>query len=170
MSGWYKHSRNLFERPWAKDAKMVAVYEYLHCAAYVNDGMLHGQLIRRGSCLTSRMSIMDATGLSAQEVRSRMQKLLEYGEVIVKATNIGTIVTNHQPTTNQQPALYIKEDKNNNNILRSRYTPSKKRESNKELALEIKAIYNKSLSLRNNILYANHKVCFFTSSIFIFYL
>ena len=93
MSGWYKHSRNLFERPWAKDPKMIAVYEYLHCVAYVNDGLLHGQLIRRGSCLTSRTAIMDATGLSAQEVRSRLAKLLEYEEIIIKTTNIGTIVT-----------------------------------------------------------------------------
>ena len=172
MSGWYKHSRNLFDRPWAKDAKMVAVYEYLHCCAYVNNGMLHGQLIRRGSCPTSRSAIMEATGLSAQEVKSRLAKLLEYGEIIVKATNYGSIITlcdydsfgmsddlfelnstneqptqqptNNQPTTNQQPALYIKEGRIiEDNILRSRYTPSKKRESNKELALEIKAIYNK---------------------------
>lgn len=167
MNGWFKHSRNLFERPWAKDPKAVAVYEYLHCVAYVNDGMLHGQLIRRGSCLTSRVAIMDATGLSAQEVRTRLAKLLEYGEIIVKATNLGSIISvcdydsygmaddlfrlnstsqepskNH-PRTSQEPTLYIKEDRIYNNILRSHYVPSKKRESNKELALEIKAIYNK---------------------------
>lgn len=164
--GWYKHHRNLFERPWAKDAKMIAVYEYLHCVAYVNDGLLHGQLIRRGSCLTSRTAIMDATGLSAQEVRSRLAKLLEYKEIIIKTTNIGTIVTicdydtygvqndlfdvtptneqptNNQPTTNEQPALYIKEGRIYNNILRSHYIPSKQRE-NKAVALEIKALYNK---------------------------
>ena len=167
MNGWFKHSRNLFERPWAKDAKMVAVYEYLHCVAYVNDGMLHGQLIRRGSCPTTSSAIMEATGLSEQEVRTRIRKLLDYGEIIVKATNYGKIITicdydscgvsddlfelnlttqdhtQEQPSNTPRNTPYIKEDRIYNNILRSHYVPSKKRESNKELALEIKAIYNK---------------------------
>ena len=93
MSGWFKHNRNLFDRPWAKDPKMVAVYEYLHCVAYVNDGKLHGHIIRRGSCMTSRKAIMEETGLSDYEVKSRLQKLLEAGEIIVKSTNYGTIIT-----------------------------------------------------------------------------
>ena len=167
MSGWYKHSRNLFERPWAKDPKMIAVYEYLHCVAYVNDGMLHGQLIRRGSCPTSSSAIMEATGLSEQEVRTRVKKLLEYGEIIVKPTNYGKIITlcdydscgvsndlfdvnltseqhtQEHPSNTPSNTPYIKEDRIYNNILRSHYIPSKKRE-NKELALEIKAIYNKT--------------------------
>ena len=166
MSGWYKHSRNLFERPWAKDPKMIAVYEYLHCVAYVNDGMLHGQLIRRGSCPTSSSAIMEATGLSEQEVRTRVKKLLEYGEIIVKPTNYGKIITlcdydscgvsndlfdvnltseqhtQEHPSNTPSNTPYIKEDRIYNNILRSHFIPSKKRE-NKELVLEIKAIYNK---------------------------
>ncbi len=170
MSGWYKHSRNLFERPWAKDPKMVAVYEYLHCVAYVNDGMLHGHLIRRGSCPTTSSAIMEATGLSEQEVRTRIRKLLDCGEIIVKATNYGKIITvcdydsyganndlfglnsttqqHPQQQTQEQPSNtpsntpYIKEDRIYNNILRSHFIPSKQRES-KELALEIMAIYNK---------------------------
>lgn len=171
MSGWYKHSRNLFERPWAKDPKMVAVYEYLHCVAYVGDGMLHGSLIRRGSCPTSSSAIMEATGLSEQEVRTRLKKLLEYGEIIVKPTNYGKIVTvcdydscgvsddlfdvnlttqdhtqehpRNTPSTTPTNTPYIKEDRIIEDNLRSHFIPSKKRENNKSVALEIKAIYNK---------------------------
>lgn len=167
MSGWYKHSRNLFERPWSKDPKMIAVYEYLHCVAYVNDGMLHGQLIRRGSCPTSSSAIMEATGMTEREVRTRIKKLLDYGEIIVKSTNYGKIITlcdydscgasndlfdlnsstecqtQGQPNVIPSVTPYIKEDRIYNNKLRSHYIPSKKRE-NKELALEIKAIYNKT--------------------------
>ena len=50
---------------------------------------------------------------------------------------------NNQRTTNEQPAIYIKEGRIIEDNLRSRYTPSKKRESSKSVALEIKAIYNK---------------------------
>ena len=93
MIGWFKHHRNLFERPWAKDPKTVVVYEYLHCHAYLNDGMLNGRLVRRGSCPTSRAAIMEGTGLSEDVVKSRLRKLLEYGEIIVNTSNMGSIIT-----------------------------------------------------------------------------
>ena len=50
---------------------------------------------------------------------------------------------NNQRTTNEQPALYIKEGRIIEDNLRTHFIPSKKRESSKDLALEIKAIYNK---------------------------
>ena len=93
MSGWYKQWRDIFDRKWAKDPKMVAVYVYLHSRAYVHKGSWRGQTIERGSCPTSRSDIMEGTGLTEQEVKSRMQKLAEYGEIIVKSSNHGTIVT-----------------------------------------------------------------------------
>lgn len=167
---WYKQDRNLFERVWAKDDKMVAVYVYLHCCAYLRDGMLHGEMIRRGSCPTTRSAIMEATGLTESEVKLRLRRLSDYGEIIVKTTNKGMIITvcdfdcyndtedifklnqSDESTAKVRPDYpldyppetpYIDNKKEEyNNILRSRYTPSKKRES-KELALEIKAIYNK---------------------------
>ena len=167
MSGWFKHSRNLFDRSWAKDPKMVSVYEYLHCVAYVNDGKLHGMLIRRGSCLTSRKAIMEETGLSDYEVKSRLQKLLDAGEIIVKSTNLGTIITicdydgynttddlftlnstnqlpNEPPTnypTNHQP-LYIKEGRREEDSLITHSVPYKTERETRDVALEIKKLYN----------------------------
>ena len=169
MSGWFKHNRNLFDRPWAKDPKMVAVYEYLHCVAYVNDGKLHGHIIRRGSCMTSRKDIMEETGLSDYEVKSRLQKLLEAGEIIVKSTNYGTIITlcdydgysdtedlfSLNPSSqlpNQPPAnyptnhqsLYIKEGRITEDSLRTHFVPSKTERETRDVALEIKNLYNKT--------------------------
>lgn len=167
MSGWYKHDRDMFLRPWAKDPKMVSVYDYLHCVAYVNDGILHGQKIRRGSCLTTRAAIMEATGLTAQEVRTRLNKLLEYGEVIIKPTNFGNIVTvcdyctydaqndlfGFNSTSGEQPhdqpqqqphehPLYIKEGRIIEDSLRTHYVPSKTERETRDVALEIKKLYN----------------------------
>lgn len=172
MSGWWKHDRDMFSRPWAKDPKTVSVYEYLHCVAYVCDGMLHGQRIRRGSCPTSRAAIMEATGLSAQEVRTRLRKLLEAGDIIVKPTNFGNIVTAcdycmfdatndlfelnstngeqpQQPTGNNptnnpsnQP-LYIKEDRIQNSLI-TPFSPYKTEREKQDEALEIKKLYNKT--------------------------
>lgn len=172
MSGWWKHSRDMYDRPWVKDPKMVTVYDYLHCRAFVNDGKLHGQIIRRGSCLTSRAEIAEATGLSDYEVKLRLRKLLEVGEIIVKATNYGTIVTlcdygGYNETedlfslnsTNELPSqppanypashqpLYIKEERiKEGNSLRSNFVPSKTERETRDMALEIKNLYNKTFS------------------------
>lgn len=171
MIGWFKHHRNLFERPWAKDPKTVVVYEYLHCHAYLNDGMLNGRLVRRGSCPTSRAAIMEGTGLSEDVVKSRLRKLLEYGEIIVNTSNLGSIITlcdyesyyepedifafntsNETPNkvTSQLPSqlpTYI-DNKNidNKNNLISPYSPYKNERENKDVALEVKKRYNKEFA------------------------
>lgn len=93
MTRWYKQQCNLFDREWSNDPKTVVVYVYLHCYAYVQQKMWHGILVRRGSCPTSRAAIMEATGLSEQEVKSRLKKLVTYGEIIIKSTNQGNIIT-----------------------------------------------------------------------------
>lgn len=171
MSGWFKHDRDMFSRPWAKDPKMVSLYDYLHCVAYVNDGILHGQKIRRGSCQTTRAAIMEATGLSAQEVRTRIKKLLEYGEIVVKPTNFGNIVTicdyciydasndlfafnstneeqPQQPTRNNPSnhPLYIKEGRIKEDSLITPFSPYKTERETRDVALEIKKQYNQIFS------------------------
>ena len=169
--GWYKHNRNLFERSWAKDSKMVAVYEYLHCCAYVRDQPYRDMIIRRGSCLTSRAAIMEGTGLSEHDVKSRLKKLLDNGEIIVNSSNLGTIITvcdydgydssedlfslnsssespNGLPSESpnglpsESPTLiYNKKEEYNNNL---RSIPSKiEREKKKAVTQEIKKQFNK---------------------------
>lgn len=91
---WYKQDSGLFDRPWTVDAKAVSLYVYLHCAAYVNDKrLLNGQIIRRGSCPVKYEDIAERTKLTVKEIRLRLKLLAECGEVIVKRTNRGVIVT-----------------------------------------------------------------------------
>ena len=167
---WYKQDSSVFDRVWAKDPKMVSIYLYLHCHAYVQDGMLSGRLVRRGSCPTSRPAIMEGTGLSEEEVKLRLSRLKSYGEIIVNPTNRGMIITlcdydgyndtedlfslipptkptaqAHTQTTPQEPpqATTHIEYKNIENNLRSHFIPSKQRESREDLAYEIRKLYNK---------------------------
>lgn len=169
MNSWYKQDRDLFDRAWVKDPKCVSVYVYLHCHAYVRDGRLHGQIIRKGSCPTSKPAIEEATGLTRDEVKLRLRTLRDSGEIIVKPTNKGMIVTlcdydgynesedlfwlnmptedstqtTTQTTTRNTP--YIDNKIIDNKNIRSNYIPSnKERESNKSVVYEIKAIYNKT--------------------------
>jgi len=172
---WYKQNCNLFERPWAKDAKMVAVYVYLHCNAYVQDGRLHGQIVRRGSCPTSRSAIMEGTGLSEHDVKLRLEKLLQEGEIILNSSNLGTIITlcdydsyndsnvffddfsssqspneapaNH-PTKHQlitQPIYNKTEEYKTEDNLIS-LTPYKNERESSDVALEVKKRYNKDFA------------------------
>ena len=168
---WYKQDRGLFERPWAKDASMVAVYVYLHCCAYLQDGMLHGQLVRRGSCPTTRAAIMEATGLTESEVKLRLKRLKQYGEIIVKTSNKGMIITlcdydsynqpedlfgtysvrqDTTPDTRPDSTLdsspetpYIDIKKEDNKSIRSHYIPSNNERENED-SYEIKKLYNKT--------------------------
>ena len=68
MNGWYKRQRNIPERPWFKDAKVLQLFDYLESVAYVIDGSFEGITVRRGSCPTTRPDMMEATGLSYKEV------------------------------------------------------------------------------------------------------
>lgn len=172
MNGWYKQNRDLFDRGWSNDAKAVSVYVYLHCVAYTTDKKLHGQIIRRGSCLTSRKTIMEETGLSEYDVKSRLKILLEAGEIIVKYSNKGTIITvcdyeccnkpddlfslnsssqlpNELPSQlpNELPTsiIYNKKEDNKNNL---RINSKMERERNKALAYEIKEQYNRTFAGR----------------------
>lgn len=171
---WYKQDRGLFERSWTKDAGMVAIYVYLHCYAYLQDGILHGQLVRRGSCPTTRAAIMEATGLSESEVKLRLKKLKEVGEIIIKTSNKGVIITicdydgynkpedlfeaysvrqDHTPDSSQDhtpdsspEAPYIDIKKEDNKIIRSNLVPSNNEREKDDEAYEIKKIYNKTFN------------------------
>lgn len=162
MSGWYKQWRDIFDRKWAKDPKMVAVYVYLHTRAYVYRGDWHGQTIERGSCPTSRSAIMEGTGLTEQEVKSRMQKLVDYGEIIIKSSNHGTIVTvcdydvyevqedlfgfessSQQPANNQQgTSLYKEEGRIKEDNLINPFSLYKNERERKMMVKEIQKKYN----------------------------
>ena len=161
---YYRQLCNVYDRVWAKDAKMVSVYLYLHCCAYVQDGELHGIKIRRGSCLTSRTAIMEATGLSEADVKSRLKLLANYGEIIRNPSNLGTIITicdydgycgsddlfsfnssSELPSQSPTTPIYRNNGIIVNNNLRTHYIPSKiERDNAKSLIYEIKEIYNKT--------------------------
>lgn len=172
MSGWYKQQRNRSERPWFKNAKAAQLYDYLKDVAYVVDGQYEGLRIRRGSCPTTRAEMMEATGQTYAEIRSSLNTLLSYGEIIVRASNRFTIVTicdydacgtqtdlfedySVQPTSNESLAvvqpesnrsltspIYIKEERIEDSLI-SPYSPYKTEREKEDVALEVKKRYNK---------------------------
>ena len=166
MNGWYKRQRNIPERPWFKDAKVLQLFDYLESVAYVIDGSFEGITVRRGSCPTTRPDMMEATGLSYKEVDRCLRILKSYGEIIVKGycrfsvitvcgydsyatsdplfgTTEGTATGTAMGTTEGTAHLLTIEDKNKDNLI-TPYSPYKNEREKEELALEIKKRYNKT--------------------------
>ena len=169
MGGWYKRQRNIPERPWFKDAKVLQLFDYLEATAYVTDGMFEGTIIRRGSCPTTRPDMMEATGLSYKEVDRCLRILSSYGEIIVKGnyrfsiiticgydtfgtqqtlfgttegTAEGTAEGTTEGTTEGTAHLLTKEERYKD-ILITPYSPYKKERERQDLAKEVQKRYNK---------------------------
>ena len=169
MSGWYKRQRNIPERPWFTDAQVLQLYDYLEAKAYVSDGMYEGQLIRRGSCPTTRPELMEATGLSYKQVDRCLRVLSNYGEIIVRGNNRfsviivcsycnveqqlslfgtaggtaeGTAGDTARGTTEGTAHLLTIEERIKNNLI-SPYSPYKNEREKGDEALEVKKRYNK---------------------------
>ena len=166
MGGWYKRQRNVPERPWFKDAKVLQLFDYLEATAYVTDGNYEGQLIRRGSCPTTRPELMEATGLSYKEVDRCLRVLTSYGEIIVKGyyrfsiitvcgydsyntplslfgTDEGTAKGTTEGTTDGTAHLLTIEERYKD-ILITPYSPYKKERERQDVGLEVKKRYNKT--------------------------
>lgn len=168
--GWYKQQRNIPERPWFKDANVVLLYTALKATAYVTDGKYKGQIIRRGSCPTTRSDLMEITGLKRMTLDRCLKKLIGYGEILVKSSNQFSIVTvcdydsygmqeslfnetdgitngNTDGITNGNPTpIYIKEERIIEDNLISNFIPYKSERENSDVALEVKKRYNKEFS------------------------
>lgn len=166
-AGWYKQQRDLSERPWYKDSAMVHLYTYLKECAYVADSRYHGQIIRRGSCPVTRSDMAYVTGMSHAKIDRILRKLVNFGEIIIRANSRFSVITvcdydrcvmpenlfrttddttgdtTDDTTGDTTPPIYIKEDKNiyNNHISTSPYMMEREREEN--VAFEIKKRYNR---------------------------
>lgn len=165
MSGWYKQQRSITERPWFKDALMVQLYTYLKSMAYVADSKFEGRIIRRGSCPTTRSEMSEMTGMSVRTLDRVLRRLVAYGEIIVKGNSRFSVITICDYDSCVVPeSLFgaadgitdgitdgiaggttytnIKEGRIEDSLI-TPYSPYKTEREMKDLALEVKKMYNK---------------------------
>lgn len=170
MAVWYKRQRNIPERPWFKDGAVLQVFDYLEALAYVCDGRDRmGNIIRQGSCPTTRADIAEATGLSYKTVDRCLKKLIANNDIIVKGNSVGSVITicnyggygnsdslfgttddtpndttkyTTNDTTADTPHLSNIDNRYIDNLI-SPYSPYKKEREKEDLALEVKKRYNK---------------------------
>lgn len=98
------------------------------------DGRFQGQEVKRGQLITGRKVLSVQTGLSEQQIRTGLNKLISTNEITIKTTNKNSLIsiirynsyqiesenskqstseiTNNQPTSNQQ----VTTNKNDKNV------------------------------------------------------
>ena len=135
MEGFIVLHRKMLDWEWADDPGTVSLWIHLLLRANHEKGKWRGIVIKRGQLVTSVESLSLQTGLSIQQVRTRLDKLIECGCITKKSTNKYTLITickysdyqdlpeeNNKQTTNKQQTnnkQITTNNKNNNNNISS---------------------------------------------------
>ena len=110
MEGWIKIYRKIMNWEWFDVPEMVALWVHLLINANLEEKVWHGINIPRGSFVTSRKALAEESGLTEQNVRTCLSRLISTNEITIKSTNKYTMVTinnfdNYQPRKEDyQPA------------------------------------------------------------------
>lgn len=175
MEGWIKLHRKFSDWEWFQDSYMVHLFIYLLLNANHKEGKWKGVNIERGTLITGRKKLSNATGIPEQIIRTRLKKLEQTNEIKIdtkstreltkKSTSNFTIITicNYESyqseiiTTNQEinqqsnHELTSNQPATNQQLTTNKNDKKNKNEKKRESTLanfseeEIK-IYNKFLS------------------------
>lgn len=93
MSGWVKLHRSLLDWEWYNDKNVVRIFIHLLLKANYEDRQFRGQIIPRGTFLTTWPQLVEETGLTVQQARTAINKLKSTGEITVKLTGCQQAIT-----------------------------------------------------------------------------
>lgn len=93
MSGWVKLHRSIVDWEWYQDANTMRSFIHCLCKANWKDKRWKGQTIERGSFFTSYSNFGNEIGLTTQQTRTCFSKLKSTGEITVKSTGFGLLLT-----------------------------------------------------------------------------
>lgn len=92
-NGWIKLHRKILDWEWFTSPRTLQLFIYLLLRANKEDKKWRGMIIKRGQLVTSVASICEDTKLSAQQVRTSLNRLKSTNEITSKSTNKFTLVT-----------------------------------------------------------------------------
>ena len=90
---WIKIHTKLLDWEWASCPETMALWIHILLRANYEDKRWQGITIPRGSFVTSVGNLASTTGLSAQQVRTSLKRLISTSEITSKSTNRFTIIT-----------------------------------------------------------------------------
>ena len=115
--GWIKLHRQILEWEWYSDNNCFRLFLHLLLKANHKEKRFKGLELKIGSIVTSRDLLARETGLTSQQIRTALTKLISTNEITSVTSSQGTIIqivsyekyqvstseiTNEQPTSNQQ--------------------------------------------------------------------
>lgn len=129
MEGYIKLHRKFLSWEWYDEVNTFKLWIHLLLVVNHEDNKWRGEVIKRGSTVTSYAQLSAQTGLTIQQVRTALKNLQKTGEVTKVTTSKNTVIivtnydkyqgankqTNNQLTTNKNDKK-IKNDKNDNRI------------------------------------------------------
>jgi len=93
QNGFIKLNRSILEWEWWDDQNTFRLWMTILLLANWKEKKWHGKVIPRGSFWTSIASLAKKSGLSEQQTRTALDKLISTGEVTSESTNEGRLVT-----------------------------------------------------------------------------
>lgn len=87
LNGWVSLHRKSIKWKWYKNPFVKAVFNHCVLTANHEDGFWRNIEVKRGQLITSREKIADANGMTIQQVRTCLTKLVSTNDLIVETTN-----------------------------------------------------------------------------------
>lgn len=133
--GWIKLHRKFLQWEWYKTPNMVHFFVHLLISANREDNSWQGIKVNRGQLITGIKSLSANTGISAQSVRTCIERLKSTHEITIQSTNKYSIINicNYE---HYQDSIPIINNQNNNQINKqltnNQQTTNNKQEYKKE--------------------------------------
>lgn len=92
MGGWIKIHSKLLDWEWASCPETLALWIHILLNANYEDKRWQGKVIPRGSFITSVDMLSSDTGLTTQQVRTSLKRLISTNEITSQSTNRYTMI------------------------------------------------------------------------------
>ena len=114
QQGWIKIHRQFLDWEWYDDANVKILFLHLLLKSNYTDKNWRGVNIKRGQLVTGRFKLSKETGLTQQQVRTSLDKLISTNEITKSSTPNYTLITivnydkyqsnepTNEPTNNQR--------------------------------------------------------------------
>lgn len=126
MDGFIKLHRKFIEWEWYTDNNVKILFLHLLLSVNHKDNKWRGQLIKKGSFITSYEKLAIATNLTIQQIRTALNKLKSTGEITYKSTSLNSIIT-----INNWDEYQENNKQNNKQITNEQQTNNKRITTNK---------------------------------------
>lgn len=92
MGGFIKLHRKILDWEWYDDITTYRLFTHLLLSANYEDKKWHGEVVKRGSYITSYASLVRETGLSKKQIERAMKNLMKTGEVEKVTSKKNTLI------------------------------------------------------------------------------